>query len=130
MSIADEKYVVLTTTRRNGQTVPTPVWIAALADGTAGFTTDITSGKVKRIRNNASVTLQPCSMRGVVTPGSTIVEATATVVTGAEADTIEAAINRKYWAMSKLLGLGGLLRKVFRPKSPSNTPCAVRLDIS
>ena len=130
MSIADEKYVVLTTTRRNGQTVPTPVWIAALADGTAGFTTDLTSGKVKRIRNNAAVTLQPCSMRGAVTPGSAVVQATATVVTGAEADTIKAAINRKYWAMTKMLGIGSLLRKVFRPKSENNTSCAVRLHIS
>jgi uncharacterized protein len=129
MSIADEKYVVLTTTRRNGQTVPTPVWIVALADGTAGFTTDLTSGKVKRIRNNAAVTLQPCSMRGTVTAGSAVVPATATVVTGGEADTIKAAINRKYWAMTKLLGIGSLLRKVFRPKSENNTPCAVQLHI-
>lgn len=30
-NIADEKYVVLTTTKKNGQTVPTPVWIAPLA---------------------------------------------------------------------------------------------------
>ena len=57
MAISDEKYVVLTTFRRNGDAVATPVWIVGLPDGTAGFTTEIDSGKVKRIRNNASVTL-------------------------------------------------------------------------
>ena len=129
MTIADEKYVVLTTTRRNGQTVSTPVWIVPLPNGVAGFTTDLTSGKVKRIRNNSSVTLQPCSMRGQVTPGSTPVSATAEVVTGVDADAITAAINRKYWAMTKLMGIGGLARKVFRPKSPNNTACAIRLHL-
>lgn len=127
MSIADEKYVLLTTTRRNGDTVPTPVWIAPLPDGLAGFTTDLTSGKVKRIRNNPSVTLQPCSVRGRVTPGSTVVTATAEAVTGADAAAITKAINGKYWAMAKLIGIGGLLRKVFRPKAANNTACGVRL---
>jgi uncharacterized protein len=129
MSIADEKYVLLTTTRRNGQTVPTPVWIVSLPDGSAGFTTDLTSGKVKRIRNNSAVTLQPCSMRGTITPGSSAVQATATVVTGTEAEAVAKAINRKYWAMTKVLGIGNLLRKVFRPKSENNTPCAVQLHL-
>jgi PPOX class probable F420-dependent enzyme len=127
MSLADEKYVVLITTRRNGQAVPTPVWIAPLADGRAGFTTDLTSGKVKRIRNNPAVTLQPCNMRGKVTPGSTIVTATAEVLTGADADAITKAIGRKYRVMTKFLGLGRLLRKVFRRKSPNNTACVIRL---
>ena len=129
MAIADEKYVVLTTTRRNGQTVATPVWIAPLPDGAAGFTTDLTSGKVKRIRNNSGVTLQPCNMRGRVTPGSTAVSATAAIITGADADAITAAINRKYWAMTKLMGIGSVARKVFRPKSPNNTACAIRLHL-
>ena len=69
MAITDEKYVLLTTFRRNGDGVATPVWIVALPDGTAGFTTEIDSGKVKRIVNNPSVTLQACSIRGSVRPG-------------------------------------------------------------
>ena len=80
VAITDEKYVLLTTFRKNGDAVPSPVWIVALPDGTAGFTTEATSGKVKRIGNNSSVTLQPCSMRGTVHPGSTVVNATAEVL--------------------------------------------------
>ena len=81
-NIADEKYVVLTTTKKNGQTVPTPVWIAPLPDGSLGFTTELTSGKVKRIRNFPDVTLQASNVRGVVKPGSSPVTARASVLTG------------------------------------------------
>ena len=69
MPITDEKYVSFTTLRKNGTPVSSPVWIAPLGDGTAGFTTDATSGKVKRVRKNAQVTLRPCTSRGKVAPG-------------------------------------------------------------
>ena len=50
MSIADEKYIALTTFRRDGTPVSTPVWIVALDEpGTAGFWTSSGSGKAKRI---------------------------------------------------------------------------------
>ena len=82
MSISDEKYVLITTFRKNGDAVSSPVWIAPLADGTAGFTTEDGSGKVKRIRNNPRVTLQPCSVKGTVKHGSAVVEASAAVLLG------------------------------------------------
>jgi PPOX class probable F420-dependent enzyme len=60
-----ERYVSLATFRKNGDEVRTPVWIAA--DGGALFVyTNVTSGKVKRIRNNGEVRLAPCDMRGKV----------------------------------------------------------------
>ena len=49
MDIASEQYVSITTSRRDGRTVSSPVWIAPLADGRVGFTTGSASGKVKRI---------------------------------------------------------------------------------
>eukprot|EP01041_Mallomonas_annulata_P039253 gene39252-62897_t len=69
-AIASEKYVSLSTRKKNGDLVATPVWIAPLADGALGFTTDLTSAKVKRIRNFADVTLQPCTARGAVKEGT------------------------------------------------------------
>jgi PPOX class probable F420-dependent enzyme len=125
VAITDEKYVLLTTFRRNGDAVPTPVWIAALPDGTAGFTTEIDSGKVKRIRNNPAVTLQPCTMRGRVAAGSSIVTATADVLVGGEARPISNAVTRKYRAATALLGVGDLVRKLFRRPTP--VECAIRL---
>ncbi|NNC79410.1 MAG: PPOX class F420-dependent oxidoreductase, partial [Acidimicrobiales bacterium] len=48
MSIIDEKYLSLTTFRKNGEPKATPVWIVDLGNGTAGFTTASSSWKVKR----------------------------------------------------------------------------------
>lgn len=59
----NERYVSLATFRKNGREVRTPVWIA-VSNGIPVVYTNITSGKVKRIRNNASVRLAPCDMRG------------------------------------------------------------------
>ena len=103
MAITDEKYVVLTTFRKNGDAVPTPVWIVGLPDGTGGFTTEATSGKVKRIGINPSVTLQPCSMRGTAQPGSMVVAATAEVLLDADTRPIKAAVRRKYKVVTLLL---------------------------
>ena len=125
MAISDEKYVLLTTFRKNGDAVPTPVWIVGLPDGTAGFTTEATSGKVKRIGNNPSVTLQPCSMRGTVQPDSTVVKATAEVLLDADARPIKAAVKRKYKVVMMMLTFSDLIRKLFRR---AETPeCAIRL---
>ncbi len=128
MSIADEKYVLLTTFRKNGDAVPSPVWIVALADGKAGFTTDEVSGKIKRIRNNSKVTLQPCSMRGTPKEGSSFVAATAEVLLGADAQPTRDAIRKKYSLMTQLFKVGELWRKVRRKPEP--VVCAVRLTLS
>jgi uncharacterized protein len=127
MSIADEKYVLLTTFRKNGDAVPSPVWIVALAGGTAGFTTDEVSGKVKRIRNNPKVTLQPCNMKGTPKEGSAVVEATAEVVLGVDAEPVQAAVRSKYSLMTKLFKVGELWRKIRRKPEPE--VCAIRLTL-
>ena len=79
-SLADSDFVSLTTFRKDGRPVATPVWAAA-ADGGLVVTTPAGSGKVKRLRRDPRVTLQPCSRRGVVPEGAPVVEARAEVVT-------------------------------------------------
>lgn len=128
MSIAEEKYVLITTFRKNGDPVASPVWIASLADGTAGFTTEEVSGKVKRIRNNSRVTLQPCGMKGAPKDGEAVVEATAQVLLGVDAQPIRDAIHRKYSVMTKLFKVGQLWRKLRRKPEPAT--CAIRLTLS
>lgn len=125
MAIADEKYVLLTTFRKNGDGVATPVWIVSLPDGTAGFTTEVDSGKVKRIRNNPSVTLQPCNLRGKVTADSAVVTATADVLLGADARPVTKAVRGKYRAAILLLDVGSLFRKLLR--RPEADECAISL---
>lgn len=53
------KYVSLTTFRKSGEAVSTPVWFALFEDKVY-ITTDPASGKMKRIRNNSRVLLTPC----------------------------------------------------------------------
>jgi PPOX class probable F420-dependent enzyme len=128
MAITDENYVLLTTYRKSGEGVGTPVWIVALSDGAAGFTTEATSGKVKRIRNNPKVTLQPCDMRGKVREGSEIVEATAEVLLGDEAIPVRDAIRRKHSLFTKLMGVGAFFRGLVKKSDP--TECAIRMTFS
>jgi len=127
MGIADEKYVLITTFRKNGDAVASPVWIVGLADGAAGFTTEDNSGKVKRIRNNSKVTLQPCNMKGTPKDGAAIVDATAEVLLGADAQPIRDAIHGKYSVMSKFVKVAEVWRKVRRKPEPPT--CVVRLTL-
>jgi len=120
MSIASSKYVSLVTLRKSGEAVPSPVWIAPLADGRAGFTTEANSGKVKRIRNNHAVTLQECTMRGKLIEGAPVVPATAEVVSGAAHDEVHRAIRSKYGLIVLFIGIGDLFAKVMKkPRTPT-----------
>lgn len=127
MDIADARYVSLTTFRRNGEAVPVPVWIAPLGDGRVGFTTDATSGKVKRIRANPEVTLQECSMRGVVAAGTAEVRGRAVVVEdGPDHEATVAAVRRKYALQYVLIDLGGKLKRLIGRSEP---PAAVVITL-
>ncbi|HEX6255410.1 MAG TPA: PPOX class F420-dependent oxidoreductase [Euzebyales bacterium] len=70
VNLATAGTALLTTFRRSGQAVPTPVSI--IVDGEhAYFTTAVDSGKAKRIANDRGVTLAPCTTTGDIT-GPTI----------------------------------------------------------
>ena len=78
--LGDESFVSLTTFRRSGEPISTPVWIARDGDALI-VTTPEESGKVKRLRNNESVELRPCSRRGKVDARVDPVAAVAEIVT-------------------------------------------------
>jgi uncharacterized protein len=80
LALADEHFVSLTTFRKSGVGVSTPVWIARDGDELVVTTPDGT-GKVKRVRNNGRVTLVPCGRMGKVADGAPVVEGTATIET-------------------------------------------------
>jgi PPOX class probable F420-dependent enzyme len=56
-------YVSLTTFRRTGVPVSTPVWAAPDGDSLLVWTRS-DSGKVKRLRHTTRVTCAPCTFRG------------------------------------------------------------------
>lgn len=107
MSISDEKYVASTTFRTSGKTsgksVTTPTWIVPLDEGRVGFWTSSKSGKYKRLRNNARITLQPSDGRGRVKQGAPPVEGTAELATsGPDFDAIQVKIRAKYGFMVRM----------------------------
>src|SRR5215218_10401745 len=83
----------LTTFRKSGQPVSTPVWFAILDDRIHVFT-DNESGKVRRIRNNPRVNLAPSDFRG--RPRGAAVWATARIVDEAEFESADRALREKY----------------------------------
>jgi PPOX class probable F420-dependent enzyme len=103
-----EKYVLLTTFRRDGRAVATPLWVVPDGSGLAFWTPDGT-GKVKRIRNSGRVTVAACDVRGNVR-GETI-EATARIGDTADRRRVGAGLKRKYGILGRLTLLGSKLRR-------------------
>ena len=69
LHLAGEKYINLETYRKNGRGVRTPVWFVESSsddDSILYVRTSDDTGKYKRIRNNPSVQVAPCDMRGSV----------------------------------------------------------------
>ena len=102
------KYLLVTSYRKDGTPVPTPVWV--VRDGDAlGVWTVADSFKVKRIRRRADVTVGPCDVRG--NPTGDPVPATAEITDGATAARYRGLIARKYGISGRLVLLGSRLRR-------------------
>ncbi|MEU5692595.1 PPOX class F420-dependent oxidoreductase [Actinosynnema sp. NPDC020468] len=108
MTLGQEKYVVLTTFRRSGQGVPTPVW-AAEEGGALYVWSARDAGKVKRIRNGGAVTVGPCDFRG--NPTGPAVDATAEVLGAEESAHAKRLIARKYGLVGRLTLFGSRIRR-------------------
>lgn len=93
-AILGHKYISLTTFRKTGAGVRTPVWFGE-EDGKLYVMTRSDMGKTKRIRNNPQVKIAPCTIRGkVIGPEFA---ATARILPAVEHHRARQAINRKYW---------------------------------
>jgi len=87
------KYICLTTFKRDGRAVPTPVWFA-IDGGRLLVMTASRSGKVRRIRGNAEVTVASCSASG--RPRGEPVRAHAKLLPESELHRVTRLMNRKY----------------------------------
>jgi uncharacterized protein len=94
------KYCLLTTFRRSGEGVPTPVWFG-FAEGRVYVRSEADVGKVKRVRNNPRVTVAPCTMRGK--PLGPVAEGRARILPTSEEARAEAALRANY----------GLFRRIY-----------------
>lgn len=93
-AIHDQKYISLTTFRKTGAGVPTPVWFGE-EDGKIYVMTRHDMGKAKRIRNNSNVKVAPCTIRGKVTGPE--FAASARILPPEQHQSARQTINRKYW---------------------------------
>jgi uncharacterized protein len=92
--IHGQKYVCLTTVRKSGVGVVTPVWFAE-RDDKLYVKTRIESGKYKRIRNNPNVKVAPCTIRGkVIGPEFS---GKARILLPEQSGPAKETINRKYF---------------------------------
>jgi hypothetical protein len=118
--LARASYLRLTTFKRDGAPVPTPVWVVSEGP-TLLVITPTASGKVKRLRHTPRVLLAVCDWRGRVAPGTPEVAGTATVVTDpAAVRRVAGLIERKY----------GLLARVWHVVERRRGITPVRLEIT
>ena len=108
-TLRGHQYINLTTFRKTGQPVSTPVWFAQ--DGARLFvTTQGQSGKVKRIRNNGCVQVAPSDVRGK--PLGPDQPARARLLPATESDRAHKLLLKKYGWQARLFMALGRLRGV------------------
>jgi PPOX class probable F420-dependent enzyme len=113
LPLADARFVSLTTFRRSGEPVSTPVWVGR--DGASLVVlTPSGSGKVKRLRHDPRVEVRPCGRFGKVEDGVQPVAGTAQVrEAAAEVARARATIRRTYPIESRLvLGIERLIERL------------------
>jgi PPOX class probable F420-dependent enzyme len=107
--IARSRYVSLTTYRRDGTPVATPVWQAP-HDGELFIVSAAGAGKVKRLRHNSTVQVAVCDLRGRVAAGAPTASGTARLLSETETVSAREFIARKYLLSRIGNGLARLLR--------------------
>jgi len=96
-----QKYISLATSKKNGLLVQTPVWFVIDSDLVYVITRTKT-GKVKRIKNNPSVKIAPCTFGGKTT--GEWITGRAVKVEGEEAKTAIKLRKKKYGFRAILAG--------------------------
>jgi PPOX class probable F420-dependent enzyme len=108
-ALAEARYVSLTTLRRDGRAVATPVW-QVTGHGTMWAWTGATTGKARRLHRNPKVVIAPCTARGRIVGSHT--RGVASLVPLAEGKEAFAALRRKYgWQMTAMLFIHRLVKR-------------------
>lgn len=114
-------YLLVTTFRKDGTPVPTPVWVGRDGDELIVWT-QTTAGKVKRVRNNPTVELTACDLRGK--PRGETVKGTARILDADGTERGRRVLQKKYGISGRMV-IGA--SKVFRGRD--GTVClAITLD--
>jgi PPOX class probable F420-dependent enzyme len=107
-TLGSAPYVLVTSFRKDGRAVRTPVWVVGDGDAIAIWTVR-DSGKVKRIRRDGSVLVGPCDLRGRLTGDQ--VPGQATVLGTTDSARIKDLIRRKYGLSGRITLWGSKIRR-------------------
>lgn len=114
-ALGRSKYVSLTTFRKDGTPVATPVWAAQDA-GELFIWTRTDSWKVKRLRRNTRVRVAVCDVRGRVAEGATAAEGVGRLLDEAGTRRVRRLLRAKYtWQFVLLDVPGAIIRLGKRP---------------
>ncbi|WP_067856473.1 PPOX class F420-dependent oxidoreductase [Nocardia shimofusensis] len=102
-------YVMLTTFRKDGTPVGTPVWAAA-DQGKLYVWTVTDSWKVKRLRRDPAVRVQACDARGKKLSGP-VIEGTGRVLDAAGTEEVRTLLKRKYKLLAWVALVGSNIRR-------------------
>ncbi|GAC55053.1 PPOX class F420-dependent oxidoreductase [Gordonia amicalis] len=102
------KYVNLTTYRKDGTPVTSPLWAALDGDRLVMWTV-ADSWKVKRLRRNPRVIVQACDVRGLKSFGEPVTG--TAVLDEAGSDRVKQAIADKYGLLGRLSLIGSKIRR-------------------
>lgn len=113
------RYLSITSYRRNGTPVATPVWFAE-RDGRLLVETDASSGKVKRIRRDPAIRIALCTASGRLRGDQ--VPATAELLADSEVGGAERLIKRKYRADLVIIAPIRFVQSALRLGRPRTRP--------
>lgn len=114
-ALADERYVSITTFRRDGSPASTPVWVVSDDPHRLLIATGAGTWKVRRIKRDPHVRVAGCSARGKI--HGEAVEGVAHLVD--EAPLVRRLQHEKYgWQMSLIEGASRLALRIMRKPRP------------
>ena len=112
-AVLTAQYVALTTYRRDGTPVTTPVWAAAEGESLYLFS-NAAAGKVKRLRNSSRATVAPCTATGKVTGAQFPAEAFN--LASDQMPKVWRLLTKKYGMAARLFVLYDRMRALLRMK--------------
>jgi len=98
----DQKYINLETYKKDGTPIRTPVWFV-IDNDLIYIITRVSTGKVKRLKNNQDVRIVPCSFKGE--PKNEWIKGKAEKIAGEEADRVIKLRKKKYGMFTRLTGI-------------------------
>jgi PPOX class probable F420-dependent enzyme len=115
-ALAEEKYISLTTFRKDGTPVATPVWVVSDNGRRLLVWTGSRTWKVKRLRHDSHVVVSASDFRGR-TRGQSY-DGVGRLLDVPQGSLVEPLLNRKYGLTRRLLGIFNRLVRLVTRKQP------------